>query len=64
MFKLVLVFKGKSSLTVAYRGKGSVRLHAQRQRAIYKADSVAVFDENDTLVFAVLPAQKTRKRAT
>lgn len=61
MFKLVLNFKGGPPLVVHYRGQGPIRMHARRQRSIYRADSVAVFDESGTLVFTVLPTQKERK---
>ena len=60
MFKLVLNYKG-TSLIVYYRGQGPIRMHARRQRSIYRADSVAVFDRNDKLLFTVLPTQKLRK---
>ena len=63
MFKLVLNFKGRSSLVVHYRGQGPIRMHARRQRAIYTADSVTVFDKNDTLLFTVRPTQRPRKPA-
>ena len=61
MFKLVLNYKGRPSLVVHYRGQGPIRMHANRQRAIYRADSVAVFDKNDKLLFTVRPTQKPRK---
>ena len=63
MFKLVLNYKGRPSLVMHYRGQGPIRMHANRQRAIYRADSVAVFDKNDKLLFTALPTQKPRKPA-
>ena len=63
MFKLVLNYKGRPSLVVHYRGQGPIRMHARRQRTIYRADSVTVFDKNDQLLFTVLPTQKPRKPA-
>jgi hypothetical protein len=61
MYKLVLNYKGRPSLVMHYRGQGPIRMHANRQRAIYRADSVAVFDKNDKLLFTVRPTQKPRK---
>jgi hypothetical protein len=62
MFKLVLNFNGKPALVVEYRGKSPVSAYARRQRAIYRADSVDVFDDSGALVYTALPRKGTRGR--
>ena len=62
MFKLRLNFNGKPSLVVQYRGKSPVNAHARRQRAIYRADSVDVFDDNGALVYTAVPKKGKRGR--
>jgi len=59
MFKIIMSFKRGPSLTTVYRGSAPM-IYARRQRAIYKAECVAVFDETDRLVCTAIPTRKTR----
>ena len=63
MFKVVICFKGKPTLIALYRGSAPAG-HARRQRRIYKADRVDVFDESGALIYSAVPRKVATSKQT
>jgi hypothetical protein len=63
MYRILYRFEGKPAVTADYRGTEPIKTYATRQRSIYRADQVEVFDESGTLVCRVGPKPKRRTAA-
>ena len=61
MYLIFYRYEGKPPIAASYRGTEPIKTYASRQRSIYRADQVEVFDESGMLVCIVGPNPRRSK---